>query len=72
MTTRIEALREAKEWKQPDMAAFLGVSQPTVSNMVRGQPESGPIRRLLDHLAREIGRSDLLAENYRRPPEAAE
>ena len=70
MITRIEALRIARGWQQPEMAGYLRMSQPAVSNMVRGQKESGPVEILLDQLAREIGRDDLTAERFVAPPEA--
>ena len=53
--TRIESLRRAREWSQPRMAAYLGVSQSVVSRIETGaQAESGPIARLLDQLEAEI------------------
>lgn len=36
------------------MADYLGVSQPTVTRLEAGQPESGPISRLLDLLEAEL------------------
>lgn len=41
---------ETLDLAQPALAAWLGVAQPTVSRLVTGQPESGPISRMLDHL----------------------
>lgn len=51
--TRIERLRLALNWNQPRMAAYLGVRQATVSRLESGQPESGPVSRLLDLLETE-------------------
>jgi transcriptional regulator with XRE-family HTH domain len=51
--TRTERLRLARDWKQHQMADYLGVSQPTVTRLEAGQPESGPVSRLLDILERQ-------------------
>lgn len=58
-TTRTEKLRAALGWQQWKLAEWLNVQQATVARIEGGQPESGPISRLLDQLAREIGRPDL-------------
>lgn len=71
MTTRIAALRAALNWRQPQMAEYLGCSQPAVSNMERGQRESGSVQKLLDLLARDHDRLDLVSNNY-APPEPLE
>lgn len=47
---RIEAISIRLGWTQPQMAGYLGQSQANVSRMVRGQKESGSVRRLLDLL----------------------
>lgn len=51
--TRTERLRASKGWRQSQMAAYLSVSQSTVSRLERGQAESGPVQRLLDLLETE-------------------
>ncbi len=51
--TRTQRLRQARNWPQHRMADYLGVSQPTVTRLEAGQPESGPISRLLDLLDAE-------------------
>jgi transcriptional regulator with XRE-family HTH domain len=52
--TRTERLRAARAWTQPQMAAYLGVGQATVSRLESGQAESGPVKRLLDLLEHDI------------------
>jgi transcriptional regulator with XRE-family HTH domain len=64
--TRAEQIRLAIGWQQWKLAEWLGVGQATVARIEGGQPESGPIVRLLDQLAREIGRPDLAVAE---PPE---
>lgn len=46
------------------MAEFLGVKQATVSRLVNGQSETGPVSRLLDALAAEKDFPDLTAERF--------
>lgn len=58
--TRTEGIRTALSWPQWKLAEHLGVSQPTVVRLEAGQSESGPIARLLDLLALQIGRHDLV------------
>jgi transcriptional regulator with XRE-family HTH domain len=53
---RIKRLRAALGWQQWAMAEFLGLSQPSVANIERGQPESGPVSRLLHMLEAAIAR----------------
>lgn len=73
MTTRIGELRKALDWRQPQMAEYLGLSQPAISNMERGQPEAGPIQRLLDILAEQRGFAHLTAERFAGPtPDAGD
>jgi predicted transcriptional regulator len=64
--SRAETIRTALGWPQWRMARWLKVQQATVARIEGGQPESGPIARLLDQLAREIGRPDLAVAD---PPE---
>lgn len=45
------ALRKRMGWRQWQMAAFLGLSQPAVAALEKGQAETGPVSRLLDQLA---------------------
>lgn len=52
---RIDDLLLLLKWTQPQMAAFLRVDQSAVSRMSRGQPESGPVSRLLDQLSAGAG-----------------
>ena len=70
--TRISALREALKWPQARLAEYIGRDQSRVSRMENGAIEDGAVKRLLDNLAREIGRPDLIAENFNTPSEAAE
>ncbi len=55
MTTNIEALRKAKGWSQRDLAARLGVSRQTVSNIENGRAD--PNLRLALRFAWTFGRS---------------
>ncbi len=50
MKTRTATLIETLDLSQPEMARWLRTTQPTVSRMASGQPEPGPVSRLLDHL----------------------
>jgi transcriptional regulator with XRE-family HTH domain len=61
MATRAHALLDHLGWTQKDLADWLGVDRSTVSRLVAGRPEGGPIARLLDQLARAHGRPDLAA-----------
>lgn len=56
--SRLRELRARLRWRQPEMAEFLGLSQPAVSAVENGQGESGPVSRLVDMLeaAVEAGR----------------
>ena len=47
---RTKTLSAALAWAQPDLAAFLGVSQSTVSRLALGGRETGPVARQLDQL----------------------
>jgi len=53
---RIKALRTRLEWPQSALAAFLGLAQPAVTRMEAGQPESGPVSRLVDALTSALDR----------------
>mgnify|MGYP000853273788 CR=1 FL=1 len=68
--SRTAALRKALGWPQHQLAEWLCVSQPTVSNLENGQAESGPTRRLLDQLAREHGLFDLASDVWPGAPVA--
>lgn len=61
MQTRIAALLDHLGWLQKDLAAYLSVDRTVVSRMANGQPEPGPVSKLLDLLATERGRADLTA-----------
>lgn len=69
--TRIERLRSLKGWTQPRMAAYLGVRQATVSRLESGQPESGPVARLLDLLESEPAISEPAAPCAAEPNSGA-
>jgi transcriptional regulator with XRE-family HTH domain len=60
--TRARSVRLALGLSQPDFATRIGVSQSTVSRLEQGQPETGPQRKLLDLLEREIAASDQQTE----------
>lgn len=64
--TRTERLLAAKGWSQPEMAAYLGLSQSQVSRLVTGvSGETGAVAKLLDLLEAEIEPSSPAS-----PPEA--
>ena len=67
---RIAVLRNELDWSQARLGAYLGLNASQISRMENGQEETGPVRRLLDILARDNGRADLTAERFRVPPEA--
>lgn len=50
---KIRDLRIRLEWTQAEMAAHLGVSQPTVWRMECGQKITGPTGKLLEQLLQE-------------------
>ena len=58
---RIKTVRLRLGWKQPEMARFLGVTQPAISHMEAGQPESGPVSRLLELLSAALDRGAIEA-----------
>lgn len=47
---RIESLCAALSWPQTSLAAYLGVSQTTVSRLALGGRETGPVAQHLDQL----------------------
>jgi transcriptional regulator with XRE-family HTH domain len=65
--TRTQRLRTVLKWPQWRMAEYLGVSQPTVTRLERGQAETGPISRLLDLLEAEIARRPFPAPDDSSP-----
>ena len=52
-TPRTKRLIEALGLTQAEMAEMLGVRQATVSRLVAGQRESGPVSILLDAIERK-------------------
>lgn len=64
----VKALRRALGWSQKQLAEYLGVRQPTVFRIERGQGPSGPVRKLLEQL--RDGRSRECSADG-RPTEAA-
>jgi hypothetical protein len=46
---------------QPHFARWLKVTQPTISRLVLGQPEPGPVSRLLDQLEALLDRDGAAA-----------
>lgn len=61
---RIACLIERLGWSQPQMADYLGLRQASVSRMVNGQVETGPVVKLLDSLAIARDWPDLTAERF--------
>jgi predicted XRE-type DNA-binding protein len=51
---RLQNIISDLELKQPEIAAWLRVTQPTVSRMLKRGEESGPVTLLLDHLEKMI------------------
>lgn len=73
--TRIARLMSALDWKQPVMADYLGVTQPSVCRMVNGSVESGPVSRLLDQLEERLineGRLPSQDSHYPDTPRVAD
>ncbi len=64
--TRTEAIRLALGIKsKAEMGRRLGLDASGGVRLVNGETgETGPVRLLLDHLAREAGREDLTAERW--------
>lgn len=60
--TRTARILDQLGWPQQRLAAWLGCSQSKVSRMAGGEPEQGPVSRLLDRLEQEIESGDF------RPP----
>jgi transcriptional regulator with XRE-family HTH domain len=56
---RIKRLRLALGWPQSRLAEWLGLTQAAVSLMEKGQPESGPVSKLLDMLSAQMEAGDL-------------
>ena len=52
--TRTKALRERLGWSQRQLARYLGLAQPAVHRLERGQKEGGPVLRVLDGLERQV------------------
>lgn len=52
---RTKSIRDRLDWSQAELADFLGLSQPAVARCEAGNPESGPVARLLDQLEIGIG-----------------
>jgi transcriptional regulator with XRE-family HTH domain len=46
----VKALRKSLGWSQKRLAEELGVAQPTIFRIERGQGISGPMRKLLEQL----------------------
>lgn len=46
----VRQIRKRLQWSQKQLAAALGVSQPTVFRIEKDQPVPGPIERLLRQL----------------------
>jgi transcriptional regulator with XRE-family HTH domain len=70
-STRTALICVAANKTRAELAAFLGCSPSHVSRLRDGYPESGPVSRLLDMLAREIGRDDLTAAAFADSDRAA-
>lgn len=66
--TRIETLRHRLAWSQPKLSTYLGCSQSTVSRLENGQPEPGPIAKLLDLLEAEAPPSSEPASGVEASP----
>jgi hypothetical protein len=47
---RIVRLMGDLDWSRPVMAGYLGLTQRSVSRMAMGQPETGPVSKVLDQL----------------------
>lgn len=70
MKNRVASLLDHLGWTQGQLADHLGVSRSVVSRMCSGQAEPGPVSKLLDALAAEQGREDLIAAAFVPAPQA--
>ena len=67
--TRVHRLRLRLGLSQARFATKLGVSQATISRLEGGQPEPGPLARLIDALERDPkGMEDGLSNRFADPP----
>ena len=57
--TRAASILDQTGWSQLELSTFLGQAQSAVSRLVRGQPEPGPVSRLLDLLEFHLARGDV-------------
>lgn len=72
-STRAFRIRKALGLSQPEFAERLGVSQSTISRLELGQPETGPISRLLDFLVADPTRfTEMKADAPAEPAEASD
>jgi transcriptional regulator with XRE-family HTH domain len=71
--SRTASLIKALGWTQADMAEWLRCHQATVSRLVKGEPESGPISRLLDILeAQQVAEAPEAGDRDGLPPEESD
>lgn len=59
--SRCLAIRAEFGESQAQFAPRIGVSQACIARLERGQREGGAVRLVLDQVAREIGRPDLVS-----------